>query len=111
MISWSEYLQLRESAVLEPPTTNENPSSDSSPSNKSLIHISTLAWSRYQSETKEFFNRLAEKDHDIKEELKKLDGGSESSASYNDDKKDKEFSDKDVIAPPTADVSPGAEEM
>ena len=108
MISFREYAQLRESSFLEKPGVEDMAPKDSvDGSDVCLNKVADMAWHRYQDETRTFFQGLAEKDPDIREALSDLEGRGPSQADRVDDKPG---DDKDVIAPPEADTSTGAEE-
>lgn len=107
MISFQEFIVLIESPVLEKPGAEDFTPKDGGNSEKILNKMIEMAWNRYHSETKNFFQNLAEKDPEIKEAFSELEGkgpsqGDRVSAPFDDD--------KDTIVPPEADTSAGIED-
>lgn len=99
MKSFSEYFRLREDGDFPDPTRLGSTSDNT----EVLSRMTKLAWDRYEPETKNFFQQLADKDPDIKDEFNKIDDGRSKDINHNRDQN----SEKDVIAPPEADTSPG----
>lgn len=109
MISFGQYVVWRESSVLEKPDAGDMVADDGpSGSDECLGRLAEMAWHRYQGETRDFFQTLADKDPDIRQALEELDGKGPSQADRVERPVD---DDKDVISPPEADTSPGYEDM
>ena len=99
MKTFTHYVKLRESGDIDDPNGNE----------ETLKKIIRLAWDRYEPETKDFFNQLANKDPDIKQELEDLDKNPEITKADRLGNSERKGDEQDVVMPAAADTNPGLE--
>lgn len=102
MKRFDDYIRLRETDQFSDPTGQ----SEADGIENCLLKIARISWDRYESETKDFFRQLANKDPDIKEQLDKIDSEDNDPASRGEENND----DKDIISPPQSDTNSGSEE-
>ncbi len=99
MKSFTDYIAVKEQSDLGTSSLGDI----HEPELNSLIKISRIAWDRYRVEAKQFFQGLAHKDPEVKEELDKLQSDA---GGMPRPQKDKE-QEPELIAPPSADSGEG----
>lgn len=104
MKRFSQYVRMRESALLDQPGQELKTADIMGRKDGALGKIMKIAWDRYEGETREFLANLAKKDPDIKAEFEAIDSSGKNDGPIRDKKED---GDKDVIAIPPSDVESG----
>ena len=104
MKSFTDYIAIREESDLG--TTSLGDTQE--PELNSLVKIARIAWDRYRIESREFFQGLAHKDPEIKEELDRLQSDVSGMPRPGRDKDSEK--EPELIAPPDADSGAGETE-
>ena len=100
MKSFTDYIAIREESDLGTSSLGDT----QEPELNSLVKIARIAWDRFRIESRQFFQGLAHKDPEIKEELDKLQSDV---SGMPRPQKDKDGPEPELIAPPESDQGAG----
>lgn len=101
MKSFTDYIAIREENDLGTSSLGDT----QEPELNSLVKIARIAWDRYRVEARQFFQGLAHKDPEVKEELDRLQ--SDASGIPRPKKDGDTGKEPELIAPPESDQGTG----